>query len=397
MGHRLFAGIGIGFVIFEMFFLTFYGSDFWFDYDISLWGLGFVVIALTIAHILLTWLETPAGCRFVEPIWKGRPPVVYGRWITLDESGITFGNRHVVWNAVDGVALTIWGNVLVRSRAVCGPSALQPDLVLKFPLGVAPADCQTAFIDSVKAMRPDCPINQRLLKRLTGRNATVKGTAIVQSLGGIFMLVILFDVGNSTFTFLQMMKEYYLAQTSARDGESARAVEHFKSAEAIFDHPLPVSWVTNKFLSKGVVGAGVHQARSEALWRMGRKEEAIEAARKPVEFAPDHFRFNLRLARLLAESGHLKEARQQIRLAIDNHDDTLLPRLYMIAMLKTGDHPPEALKLYGLYIQQLIDIVFGDEPLWPPGGNRYCHELIYLDDATFVFDRLIGKRASAEK
>jgi hypothetical protein len=53
--------------------------------------------------------------------------------------------------------------------------------------------------------------------------------------------------------------------------------------------------------------------------------------------------------------------------------------------------------MYDLYVQRLIDIAFGDEPLWPPGGNRFLHELIYLDDATFVFDRLIGKRASDKK
>lgn len=211
------------------------------------------------------------------------------------------------------------------------------------------------------------------------------------------MLLVLLDVGNSSFSFLQMMKEYYLAQTSARDGNLEEAKQHFETAEKIHDHPIPISWVTNKLVKHGVPGAGVHQARSEALWRMGRKEEAIEAARKPVELAPDHFRFNLRLARLLAETGNLKEARQQIRLAIDNHEDTLLPRLYMIALLKDSNNPVLALKMYDLYIQQLIDIVYGEEPLWPPGGNRFVHDIIYLDDAAFVYDRLIGKRESDSK
>ncbi|HEY9871567.1 MAG TPA: hypothetical protein V6D08_20590, partial [Candidatus Obscuribacterales bacterium] len=98
-----------------------------------------------------------------------------------------------------------------------------------------------------------------------------------------------------------------------------------------------------------------------------------------------------------AETGNLGEARRQIRLAMDNQEDTLLPYLYMIAVLKTGEKPGQAARLYDIYVQRLTDLVFGEEPLWPPGGNRYLHELIYLDDATFVFDRLIGKRPEMGK
>jgi tetratricopeptide (TPR) repeat protein len=336
-------------------------------------------------------MESPSGCRFFSPIWKGRPPVVYRRWISQDETGITFGVRHVIWQAIDSVNATFWGNAQVRSRAVCGPAAREADLVVKFPLGVASVAAQKAFVDRLASEHPGVSLNARLHKRVAARD--LKGTALVQCLGGAFMFLVLLDVGHSTFTFLQMMKEYYLCQTSARDGDMAAAKEHFAAAENILAHPIPLSWVANKLLKEGVVGAGVQQSRSEALWRLGRREEALEAARKAVQLAPDRFRFNLRLARLAAETGNLAAARRQIRLAMDNQEDTLLPYLYMIAILKSSEKPGQAVRLYDIYVNRLIDLVFGEEPLWPPGGNRYLHELIYLDDATFVFDRLIGKRS----
>lgn len=394
-GHRAFVLVGMGFVVFEIVFLTLYGSDFWFDADVSKLGIPTVMAALLVTHFLLTWMESPSGCRFFAPIWKGRPPVVYIKWISQDEAGITFGVRHVIWQAIDSVAATFWGNAQVRSRAVCGLAALEADLVLKFPLGVASVAAQKAFVDRLARERPSASVNARLHKRVLARD--LKGTALVQCLGGAFMFLVLLDVGHSTFTFLQMMKEYYLCQTSARDGDVAAGKEHFATAENILAHPTPFSWVTNKLLKDGVVGAGVQQSRSEALWRLGRRQEALAAARKAVELAPDRFRFNLRLARLAAETGNLGEARRQIRLAMDNQEDALLPYLYMVALLKTCDEPGQAARLYDIYVQRLTDLVFGEEPLWPPGGNRYLHELIYLDDLTFVFDRLIGKWPGHEK
>ncbi|HEY9867975.1 MAG TPA: tetratricopeptide repeat protein, partial [Candidatus Obscuribacterales bacterium] len=295
-GHRAFVLVGMGFVVFEIAFLTLYGSDFWFDADVSKLGIPSVLAALLVTHFLLTWMESPSGCRFFAPIWKGRPPVVYKKWISQDETGITFGVRHVIWQAIDSVTATFWGNAQVRSRAVCGPAALEADLVLKFPLGVASVAAQKAFVDRLAGEHPGVALNARLHKRVSARD--LKGTALVQCLGGAFMFLVLLDVGHSTFTFLQMMKEYYLCQTSARDDDMAAAREHFAAAENILAHPPPFSWVTNKLLKEGVVGAGVQQSRSEALWRLGRRAEALEAARKAVELAPDRFRFNLRLARL---------------------------------------------------------------------------------------------------
>src|SRR5205814_1974078 len=160
----------------------------------------------------------------------------------------------------------------------------------------------------------------------------------------------------------------------------------------IREHALPFSWVNSKLLEQGTVAAGVLESRSEALWLLGRKEEAIIDAREALQLYPLSHKLNLRLARLLAMSGRDREAQSQIRNAIDNSADMLLPRLYMISLLISENKPQAALKLYNLYLDDLRDLVFGDEPWWPPGGNRFLHEMFYQDDTKFVFDRLLHKK-----
>jgi len=385
--HRWFTLIGVSFLVYEAFFLLFYGDSFWFPYEITWWGIPTILLAFAVGHFLLIFVESPAGCHFFSPIWKGRPAIVYRKWVALDESGLTFGSRRVVWEAVDQLALTFFGNLQVWSRSVCGPQSRQPDLVLKVPFGIVKPAYQRKLVEQATARRPGLAINNRLEKRLASRE--LKGTELVQSLGVVFLLLVLIDLGNSTFSFLEMSKEYYLAQTEAKQGDMKIAQEHFQRAEQIYNHPFPVSWVNTKLLRQGTVAAGVHRSRSEALWELGRRQEAIVEVRKALECTPDAFRFNLRLARLLEETGNKKEAMQQMRLAVDNHASSLLPRLYVLAELLAEDQPQAAARLYQLYMDELKDRVFGEEPWWPPGGNRYLPEVLYSDDARFIFDRLL--------
>src|SRR3990167_10403475 len=130
--HRWFVLIGFSFLVFECVFLTLFGSDFWFSTDISWWGIPTIACTLTLSHFLLTWVESPQGCHFFSPIWKGKPPLTYIKWISLNESGITFGTRHVVWTAINSLSLTFFGNLEVRSRSICGPHTPCDDVVLKF-------------------------------------------------------------------------------------------------------------------------------------------------------------------------------------------------------------------------------------------------------------------------
>ncbi len=385
--HRGFTLVGTTFVVFEGIFLTLYGSDFWFDWDLSLFGIPTIIFAAVISHILLLSVESKYGCIFFSPIWKGCPPTVYWRLVSTTSFGITFGARHMKWEAVDELFLTFLGNLLVRSRMICGKEAREADLLAKIPVGTVPTDYQRRLVESVRSKNPDLKTNRRLDKRLQTKD--LKGTAFIQSFGVIFMILILLDLGRSTFAFLEMNKDYFLSQLRAKDGKVAEAKRYLAAADSLHEHPFPVSWVDTKLLRQGVVAAGVHQLRSEALWRLDRKDEAIEEAKKAIESSPDSFRMNLRLARLYADTGKLSDCRQQIRKAIKNHNDSLLPRLYMLAELAAEHNNAQLSSFYQIYLDEMIDLVYGEEPNWPPGGNRFLHEVFFSEDVTFVFDRLL--------
>jgi tetratricopeptide (TPR) repeat protein len=394
-GHRCFTLIGSTFLLFECFFLSVYGSDSWFETDISSFGIPAILLAFVCTHFILRWVESPAGCHFFSPIWKFKPPVVYWRLGWLKDSEIIFGAKHVKLEAIDELALSFFGNLLVSSRSICGPTTRRADLIVKIPVGAASVQTQRRFVETVRACKPELKTNRRLEKRLASTD--LKGAAAVQSFGVAFMVLVLLDLGNSTFRFLQMNKEYYLTQTSARDGDLKQAAEHFQKAEYIHDHPFPFSWVNTKLLGQGVAAAGVHQLRSEALWSLGRKSDAVAEARAAVDSSKDSFRMHLRLARLLSDTGDLPGSRAQIRLAIKNHRDSLLPRLYMLAELAANGNDDQLKRLYQIYLDEMGDLVYGEEPWWPPGGNRFSHEIFFSDDVTFIFDRLLHTSYKKEK
>ncbi|MGH9550313.1 MAG: tetratricopeptide repeat protein, partial [Terriglobales bacterium] len=261
---------------------------------------------------------------------------------------------------------------------------------------------------TIMAMQPDVVLNARLRKRLDAKD--VKGTGLIQLLGSVFLLCVLFDVGFSTFNYLEMLKHYYQSNYSAVvDKKMDVAKTEYDQAEDIRTHPLPISWVSNLLLSadpvtaampdtkKGLpdVRAGVQEARADALWAMGRKDEAKEAVAKAIELSPKSFRISLRMARMLAATGNKSKAQAQIQEAMTKHKDTFLPQLYMIALKhdetgqRTGTAPDQ--QLYKAYMDKLDEDLFGEEPNWPPGGDPFLHDIWYKEDVQFVFDRLVGQ------
>ena len=390
--HRCCTLVGITFVLFECIFLSLYSSDYWFGCNVSWLGIPAIFLAATVSHFMLRWLESPSGCRFMAPISKGKPATVYWQLLLPGDSGFIFGTKHVLWDSVDELKLTIFGNLLVLSRAVCGQEAPSADLVLKLPIGTVATHLQSGLVSAVAARKPQLVTNPRLEKRLAA--PALKGAALVQSLGAIFMSLILLDLGHSTFRFLEMNKQYYLSQIAAKDGQLGKSRQHLDRADRIAHHPLPFSWVTSKLLGAGAVAAGVHQLRSEALVRLGLYGEATAEAREAVKLSPDSFRFNLRLSRLLAFQNTMPESRALIRAAIKNHKDSLLPRLYMLAELADQPNSAELSRFYQIYLDELSDKVFGVEPAWPPGGNRFLHEIFYSDDVTFIFNRFFHLKGS---
>lgn len=402
LGHQGYTLVAIGFIVFELFFLTLYSNEFWFEYNVAGLGVPVALVALGLTHLFLTWVESEAGCNFFSPIWKRRPPCVYRKWVRLDpsdlEPGLSFGQRHVIWRAIDEVELTIWGNLRILSRALSGaPSTktkkpgvrlFQPvdsEEILKFPFGFGSAADQKLVIDTIRHYNPSIKLNARLTKRLS--QVDVKGTTLVQQLGAAFLFIVLMDVGFSMFNYLEMLKNYYLCDMTATSEliQARKLAPHFfKQAEEVRENPAPFSWVSTKIMREGKVASGLYQTRAEALWALGEKDEAIKSMKKSLELSPS-FRLNLKVARMMALNGQRDKAEEQLKTAIDDHETALLPRLYMLALTPNS----ERANLYKSYLHDLDDDLFGADLMWPPGSHVFLQDVFYRDDLTFIFDKML--------
>jgi hypothetical protein len=396
--HSAFTLITCAFFVFEFFFVVMYSDKFWFDVDVRWLGIPFVFVAMGIAHLLLKFLESSRGCDALSFIWKGKPPAVYTRLVRVNDAnfppGIRFGNKNLAWDAIDEVDLSFLGNLVLRSRAVCRLKVSRwklfsaPDVVLKFPFGMITQEQQRQLISDIRNMRPNVVLNQRLTKRL--EKDDLPAAATIPQLGAVFIALVLLDVGYSTFNYLRELEGFYLANVDAKEGRIEKAQKEYDDAENIQSHPLPISWVTHKLISQEPVASGLYQAQADALWSLGKKNEALNCMATAMKIAPKSFRLNLKTARMLASMGKTKEAENQLQEAMASKKDSFLPQLYIVA-LKQGEAPavkPEAKASYDKFRKDLD--LFADEPRWPPGGNLFLHDIWFSDDVDFVFSKLIG-------
>jgi tetratricopeptide (TPR) repeat protein len=379
-GHQLLTLIGFSFVFFEIIFVSLYSDEFWFSLDIRLLGIPAILLVAGLSHFILLALQSDRACRIADPIWKGRPPVAYTRWVTVDGEGFSYGVRNIKWAAVDELFLTFFGNLEIRSDAFSGP-------VFKFPFGYPFPSEQKVFLNYARAGNPSLRVNKRLEKRI--ESPIVAGQNIIQLLGAAMMSLVLFDVGFSSFNYLEMLKHYHLA-------EKQRSASELQQADNMLLHPFPWSYVANRFLNVGSSGAGVHQARAHAELALGNLDGALIDAAKASEMTPDSFRTYLLQARILSEEGKEKEARIAIDKAIEHHKDSLLPRLYLIANAGS-DSDSAKQSAYAASLQHLEESTFADEPRWPPGGNLFVHDVFYSDDVHYIFDRLLHVDSKTKK
>ena len=418
LGHRLFTLAGFSFLLFEVVFLNFYFDSSWFAVDLSQWGIPTILILVVLAHFLLKGLQSDWACRRGSWIWKGKPPISYDKWLSVNESGITYGIKHVRWHAIDELELSWMGNLIVRSRAICGDAAQNSDIAVKIPYAAGEQARKNELIEIMRQGKPGVALNKRLEKSIN--SPIVKGQVILQLVSSAIMLVVLLDVGFSSFYYLELLKNYYLAGLSAMAAngdiyqvqvdEKSRAemnplvtaalarskTENLKIAQERFDraeymtlHPFPASWVSSKFLHASNVAAGIHQERSHVLWLLGKREEAITEAYKALEEQKKNLRMQLRLVRLLDESGKHQEAFAELTKTIENHDHSLLPQLYGLALNREKFSATEFHSSYRQMLDECYANTFGIEPWWPPGGDRFFTELFYSRDVRFVFDRLL--------
>ncbi|PWT95456.1 MAG: hypothetical protein C5B53_11440 [Candidatus Melainabacteria bacterium] len=395
--HRGFVLIGTTLVLFEILFLILYVNNFWLAVDLVPWGIPAVVVMAALAHLLLCRLESPSVCVALAAIFKRKPPLVYRRWLSFDEMSITFGAKRVLWDVIDEANLTMFGNLVLSTRALCGPASMAggkernpADILLKLPFGTISLQSQKQFIELLNSKRPDLPANARLTKQIA--QPVLKGINQLQGLSVIFLALVLMDFGYSNFRHLELLKEYFLSEKESLAGTTSGAKEHYEKAEFLRLNPLPISWISRKVMSIGKIAADVEQVRSEALWLLGRKDEAVAAALMAAEQAPKSFTFRLRLARLYASLGKEGQAKEEITKVGDDHKESLLPRLYMLAIYLQANQAKSARDCMDAYLEHLDKEVFSTPPAWPPGEAPFLHELFYRDDLDFITQRLLNRK-----
>lgn len=406
-GYRGFVLVSCAFVIFELIFVSLYSSTSWFETDIRYLGIPVVFLLLPVAHQILLSFNRKLLVLLASPVRNGLPLVIYWSWLTMGDKALSIGLRKVAYSTIDELKLTIWGNLHIRTRAlrlgatgfpeghVNGEAAdksnlraKEPtDLIFKLPLGVVSPQFQKNFIETVEAANPNVVINKRLRKKLSQQD--VSASQMIGVMGAVIMLIVLIDLGQSSYTYLDVLKNYYHADLSARRNEKADSERYFDQGEKLLKESLPMSWIKNKFFDEGNGAASVKIARAEALWHMGRRQEAVDECRNALKLSPKAFRINLRLARMLNLMDSPKEAKAEIEEAMKIKKDSFLPRGYMVALEFERTGTGEAQKLYETYLKELDDELFAEEPVWPPGGERFLHDIWYREDLTFVFNRLL--------
>jgi tetratricopeptide (TPR) repeat protein len=322
-----------------------------------------------VTHFILLALQSKAACRFGQPIWRGKPPVAYLRWLTVDADGFTYGIRHIQWTAVDEMFLTLFGNLEIRSDAFSGP-------VFKIPFGYGSQADQKIFVEQARAANPSMRSNRRLDSRIA--SPIVKGQNVIQLLGAGFMALVLIDVAFSLFAYLEMLKHYYLAQAQPSRAE-------LQQADYMHAHPFALSWVTNGFLNSKGSAADIYQARANANIALGDLDAAVADSDTAIKLKPDGFRLYLLKARILAKQGKSDQAAAAIKLAIEHHQNSILPKLYLIA----NDDDKKA--AYDAVMKELNQSTFEGEPRWP-GVNNSLNESYYSDDIHFIFDKLVKQQ-----
>lgn len=409
LSHRIFVLVSCAFIFFEILFLWLYSDHTWLSVDLPFLTIPAVAVALAASHLFLSLSESSPICRIFSAIGRGQPLLVYRRWIILEPQApvpaLTFGARRIVCPIVDQLHLTFFGNLVFKSRLVCGGSSSaldnQPilchwwrtdsnpaDVLLTLPFNVAAPVHQRRLVEYVQTHNPKCVFNERLKKKLFAKE--IKGATALSNFLSILFFFFLFDVGYATFLYLTILKEYYLCQrqTQAQTPDMKLAQEHYAAAENLRCHPLPVSLAAGKLMNTIGTRGGVASMRADALIAMNKQKEAIAVLKEALLFNAKNCRLNLKLARLLCDQGRPEEALQQIRIAIDQNRDALVPRMYNVALSRTlqGDNAAE--HLLTLAKSDFDERLFGEKPYWPPDIAPFFPDVWQRDDVVFVFEHL---------
>ncbi len=302
---------------------------------------------------------------------------------------IKFGLRRLLVSYIDRVELTLWGNLIIQTKALSGGGDEKHSLseVMKLPFGAISGSDQRDFINMLRKVRPDVVLNRRLEKRM--QPPVVKGEVLIQTLGPVFLCLVLLDLNFSILYYLEILKDFHQAQIAARYPEhnSTPAKKYFDKGEQLRLHPSPISYVERHLLDSGAAAVSIMLSRAEALWYMGQKKEAISSLEKAIEFYPTSLYLRTELCRWKFLAGDKNGARTALYETVSSHSGSLIPKLYMLTFLKQQGENARAHRLCDAYCEQLDLDLFENEPWWPPGSNRRIHDMWSREDVLFILRR----------
>jgi hypothetical protein len=388
--YRAFTLITRSSFTFAILLILFLSTSFWFDWNAEQLGFLAVIVALGITHCLLVIAESEFLTRYFRFWRKGKPLVVYRRWLAVEENAIVFGSYRLVWTAIDGARLSHFGNLVFTSRALCGPPIMTvkgdnnpASKILKVPFAAIDLPTQKSFITLLKTKCAQGALSPNLVALTNKPN--LSSSNYISLFTMLIFISILFDVGYSTFRYVELLKRYYLSDKVALSGNISEGQRLYEQAEQLRTHKPFFSLVSKQLFTQGKSLANVQEVRSRALWTLGEKEQALAAQEQAVKLLPKSFKVVLCEVRMYLALGKIEAAKKALDSLMETHKHALLPRLYLASILWKNNKAAEARFYLSNYLDYLDKDYFSPPPVWPSGGEEVLHELFYQDDLKFLF------------
>ncbi len=418
LAHKLYSLVKASVLFYGVVFIFLFASDFWFGADLFMLSFLLAPLILGLSHLFLCFQESSFGCHFFSPIFFDRPIVPYKHWLETCLSGneqnekyvcvegLLVGNQMVPFETIDALELTFWGNLVFRTNTIAAPifknERIQSEgqTIFKLPASACGPQKQKEFLKQLLEKCPQIKLNKRLSNLVSRQeNLSKKGKAgiflfkveeYVPLFGACVFILIFLDFTISTCLYLDTHKHFFISQYKARHKEPDLAKAEYEKGESmrLSATSFIMSPVKNALFQTGAAASRLWQARAEALWYLGKRAEAIESLAKAVTFMPTNYKINLEMARWLCREGKNKEGRAYLLSAIESNSDSMLLKLLVLNELYADKKKDQAKKLEKIYLENLDDDLFGDEPVWPPGGNRVVKEGWVRDDIEHILSEL---------
>ena len=417
--HRIYVLIGLAWPVFGIIFIYFLCDASWLsgDFRLSPYFPLATIAALGTGYLLARFLSSKLLARLFAFIKHGQPFLYFDRAVDIAASMdpdkpalMKSGLLQLDMTRISRLHLTLLGVMEMRSDDITGGGTSY--VLARMPLSVLSLADQKDLVEAFKKYRPDLIVSDRLAKRLM--SSVVKGQGMVQALGALVLVAALIDVSYASFVWLDILKEHYAAQTLARtdaiyggtvqeklerarsrrnlrtswtggaddrDSLKKEASKRYRHAEQMRATPFPLSCAFKALFTCSNSASQLDIIRAETLRDLGRPEEACEILQGVVAKKQPGVKAHLALVRLLIDMGQIKAAQSELLTIEDAHKDLLLPKVLRLDLeRRLGADAKERASLLARSMQELDEQVFGDEPAWPPGGERPITEMWHRQD-----------------